>query len=800
MAVDFATPIAHQTGQDYSAFNNALAIGRPYRQTLAAANAAFAPGIEIFFTTEAVATLYAWLRGELTWQAAAATDPAGKLVLTVEPATVNSLGQLQTIEAAPHTAVYDNANKDAVRSALQALLQAQYDIAKTTAQSTWHPAMRSTAKSGSKQSVKVFLDLYSGTTADGIKEIVDLFFDSGRGVQVLASDEIGKAAVALATDQLPPGWTAARRMTFEAADKCGQPINPVYYLHTYMREKLLAAPRVNVLTHVVVSGALNHPLGTILPALQNSSVPVAREKIGGSYVFPLGTLTSWGSYTSNSKYEWRYANNVHFEARYRSNLNPIEYKSGHEGVYDPAEYPIILNRVKNLWADHGTAIATVAEQLQVPCEMIFGLIAAEAVGTANGSRWDPRSIRLEPLQQQHRQMLNNKTLELAYHHAIGVSGTITSVTGNADATSTIKMTLSAARNYGKLLENWSILFDDAEYIPMKRRVDAVKNSTDYEIMVADTVFKGGFVKNPNVFQSPGATAYYLANSFGPGSSMFSGNTLALVRKGSLRRLMVTVGSGGNTLDDDVTITLMHNGADTALTVTIEAGQAGTFSNTTDTVTAAANDQIAIKVANQATQGKLSLVTWTLQLAPVATTNAYLVDGLTSSVPDPIAGTVVAGQGLTWAQVLTINTATRGTRMSPGLMQALVSTAATMIGSINTTMPGIYALAGVTAPDISVPATKWENLFRWLLDPVQAIVAGTAYMRFYGYNAQRTRFELPLVGSAYNSTRLAASSGSAWGVTGKVTYPNTAARGVDASADFFDGTPAPTPLPSVRFKH
>src|SRR5262245_51696997 len=71
MGSSFATPIAHQTTDNYAAFSNSLAVGRPFRQPLqTAANPAdFSPGLELFLSSAGdVPVIFSWLDGKLRWQ------------------------------------------------------------------------------------------------------------------------------------------------------------------------------------------------------------------------------------------------------------------------------------------------------------------------------------------------------------------------------------------------------------------------------------------------------------------------------------------------------------------------------------------------------------------------------------------------------------------------------------------------------------------------------------------------------------------------------------------------------------
>src|SRR5262245_13919158 len=127
MPVNFATFIAHQASADYTAFNNALTPGRPFRQPLQTAPNPndYAAGLELFLSSAGdVAIVYACLSGILRWQVATAANPGHRLILLLDPTIVtgnNTLASLPMIEALPYRIIYENVDQNTVQASLELL-------------------------------------------------------------------------------------------------------------------------------------------------------------------------------------------------------------------------------------------------------------------------------------------------------------------------------------------------------------------------------------------------------------------------------------------------------------------------------------------------------------------------------------------------------------------------------------------------------------------------------------------------------------------------------------------------------
>ena len=167
MTVNFATPIAHQTGPNYAAFTNAVVVGRAFRQPLLTAPnpANFSQGMELFLSSAgAVADIHAWLDSTITWVASTAAAPGDRLVLTARPhvhsapGAVTSLASVPTLERKPRRAIYENVERAAVQTALETILSGAHAAA-VGAATTWHPSMRMMVPgTGGPRQLKAFLD------------------------------------------------------------------------------------------------------------------------------------------------------------------------------------------------------------------------------------------------------------------------------------------------------------------------------------------------------------------------------------------------------------------------------------------------------------------------------------------------------------------------------------------------------------------------------------------------------------------------------------------------------------------
>jgi hypothetical protein len=462
MTVNFATPFAHQTGGNYASFNNAVVVGRPFRQPLIAAPnpGNFSSGLELFFSSVGdVANVYSWFDGTLTWEAATVASPGHRLHLEThplvlrKPGAATSLSSLSTLEARPQKAIYENLDQPAVQAALETLLTDAYNAAVAAPGNTsrWHPSMNMRVQdAGVNRSLKEYIDNHA-PAATAITNLVNAFLNAPAvalitKIQIRAGQQLGRAAGYLAGDILPVASpfplggagdpNRARRLTFRVIDLGKQTLNPVYYLYHYMNQMLLPiANRVVLsLTNIVNAGALRHPLVDLFPAITAAQPPTAREQVDGHYAFAIGELGDWHSYPEGapvSTLEWRYSNVGVFEAQARI-----------AGTVVPNLAPTVAatNKVNALWnpaapaVGYGVAICAICEALQVPAELIAALIGSEAL-----QNLDPRAVRLEPLRDIERERLDAGGVAaadvLAFDQAVGIQGNATAVALNANNTS-----------------------------------------------------------------------------------------------------------------------------------------------------------------------------------------------------------------------------------------------------------------------------------------------------------------------------------------------------------------------------
>lgn len=91
------------------------------------------------------------------------------------------------------------------------------------------------------------------------------------------------------------------------------------------------------------------------------------------------------------------------------------------------------------------------------------------------------------------------------------------------------------------------------------------------------------------------------------------NRQSLISRNCLISNLVVVTGSSQPASGSLTLTVRKNGVDTTLTITIPANQAaGTFADTTHTVSFVAGDLISLKGVNAATGNSAALVAWSIK--------------------------------------------------------------------------------------------------------------------------------------------------------------------------------------------
>jgi hypothetical protein len=195
-------------------------------------------------------------------------------------------------------------------------------------------------------------------------------------------------------------------------------------------------------------------------------------------------------------------------------------------------------------------------------------------------------------------------------------------------------------------------------------------------------------------------------------------------------------------------------------------------------------------------------------AITAETEAWILEGHSPpspGVPNPWNGAALVRAGastLTWDQLVTVVDATEGQRISPGLIQTLISTARGVVPWINDAIPDIFATLGIPPP----PATAGAYLNDWLLHGAHSVLVGAAYIRL-GYNHPGFRngaitapscFDLPLVGGAYNAGATIRVLNTLWGLRFSGSYVERAGPSFNAAVNKFNNATPPVPDATVRF--
>jgi len=217
---------------------------------------------------------------------------------------------------------------------------------------------------------------------------------------------------------------------------------------------------------------------------------------------------------------------------------------------------------------------------------------------------------------------------------------------------------------------------------------------------------------------------------------------------------------------------------------------------------------------------------------VADVNAWIPDAHIMSIPtdwdsekDNPVSDADPDLTLTWNQLAQVVAATEGDRVSPGVIQTLISTADESLAWVERVVPEAFPsndstpgkIPGVTRrpPRLGRRLDFAEYFKNWLPNGANSVLAGAAFVRM-GYAgmlwsakqqrwlvATSTRFDLPLVGGAYNAHTVKAPQGPAsapgwrWGVHTFGGYTEIAAPYHNAAVAAFNAGTA-SPPPSVRF--
>jgi hypothetical protein len=730
---------------------------------------------------------------------------------------------------------------------------------------------------------------------------------------VNAGERIGEAAPYLAADPLPAAtWIGtsgdgnrARRLTFRVVDQWGQTINPLYYhaiCWRHVRDVAVAKNRiVDSITDIVQppdgvapppeGRTLDHPLVSLCGAIATGEVPRAREREQPTGTPPPAPVTpvpltqmprrdpantwrfldlgDWHGFPleaaeKQSRYEWRYGDDLQFEAR-DQNKNPVSFLN----------QDVFHDRIVDLWnrpwlrpplppppgqpapsappaAKVGDAISIISEALQVPCELVFAIIGAEAAPVgysgANWRKWNTSSIRFEPLTPWQRNSLRSASpsvtddVQLLYDKCFGTPVVVKSVQP-ADKPSLKKGTSKVVielqeRTSWRLdllgsIPGGVLLVGDVARLKVKSntKVSSVQPGAPKQqatLTIVDDSISGGFTDaTTQVPPSSGSpvTWYYRPDQTAAGSADANTGWFEVTRDGAIRVFEVT--SGKSEIDVDATVTVRHKESSQAISLTVKPA-GGRVAGTADTLNVSKGNHVRIEVTLPATAmpaAALRRVAWVLLFTVRADQSAWALDGWSpsswpSSWPDqrdddPVRPNDPDGQprapspGLTFRQLQRITSVVSGANVSPGMMQTLISTFFVARDFLLAARPDIFQLL-----QIAVPSSDAGELLKqgWLLDPAHSALAGAAFLRI-GYNGIRfggsksgvvgaTRFDIPPVAAAYNSQNLTPDPSdpkeNPWAITGVKGYPDSAGPSFNAALDAFDEGVL-SPPPPVRFR-
>jgi len=275
--VQFATPVAHETDPaKYPAYAGKITRGKPYRQRLVGATegAKVVEGLELLLADDpALDRIFAPFAGTIRWEGASGSSGVNTVRLTVHAKDVApTLAKLRCVEAPLEVMTFENADQQALRTSLEQILQTNWSA-------NSHPMLSLMVSDLSTKppKPKTLRDyLGPGPSPSRIGSFLDAFFGAPNpsvtadsGLPVRAGDLLGAADHYAADTSVPP--TIGRRVLLRTWDVCGQPIDPVYYLHFFMRQMLLAAGSrvVTSITDLVSAGRLRHPLVDLFPAMND---------------------------------------------------------------------------------------------------------------------------------------------------------------------------------------------------------------------------------------------------------------------------------------------------------------------------------------------------------------------------------------------------------------------------------------------------------------------------------------------------------------------------------------------------
>ncbi|WP_435158761.1 hypothetical protein [Haladaptatus sp. DFWS20] len=444
---DLALPIGHVPTGSPNPVVLEVCIGRPYRQPVSLPDAnQFVSGIELWVPDEGNhGNLYAMFDGLLYFDQIPGPEPQAplyKLELHLTPANQNEFGRIRGLfEPIAKVVIYKNVDRVRTREIIENLLRGAYNNALNTAPNQWHPTMR---EHWQGQRLKDWFDSVGepGTPEfeAALGELLDSIFTVDlptplpqSSVSVQAGDLIGFASTAQPFDPLPSDCTfplgpvTPRRVTIVTKEYAGNELNPSYYLWRYLWDAHLANPnrrRVEFISRASMrpDHTFDHPLLNELSIDLDVEVP-ARIRLAppaNTMPFPISeSLREWhGAKPANteSTLQWRLTNDdsVEFETRIRPGVNQIiggttvatcgvnaQPNARSNACPEPSQADI--NRIGQIWNNHGEDIDAICSRLQFPVEIVTAIIRGESNGRA-------RIVRLEPIRQQEIQQLQNSPL------------------------------------------------------------------------------------------------------------------------------------------------------------------------------------------------------------------------------------------------------------------------------------------------------------------------------------------------------------------------------------------------------
>ncbi|MGB1041039.1 MAG: hypothetical protein ACPGVD_09210 [Flavobacteriales bacterium] len=439
---NFTTPIGFiSTSQTFPHAD--ICLGRPFRQPVDLPDSNdYSKGLEFFRTSDSDIYLTAMFDGVLRFE-----QNRGELILSEEAQRAyNAIGNIR--EPSPKTVVYENITQeaDSIAYLISNAFQNNPSHPILSLYYNWHGEEQALGEAlnnmPSGYTINNYLNDYVITPVFGADEI-----------PVLAGDLIAYMGATQPNDvvpsscNFPPPGHDTRRTTVYIKNYAGQHINPSYYLWFLLKYnhenpngsmRFLSTSGYQLLGNYFVD---NHLLSSLnlninteqLPRIITNITLPGQTNNSDVLLFPMENLGEWHGVqgladTAMNRYPPPLELELHSDILWR--LNDISNDNISNGIFEvsarnintvnpniifcpwtinnwennhnvcPTPGNIHINRVTTFWNNHETDINDLTELIQVPSELLTGVIGVE-------SNFDPNLVAFEPVRTQDEISLQN---------------------------------------------------------------------------------------------------------------------------------------------------------------------------------------------------------------------------------------------------------------------------------------------------------------------------------------------------------------------------------------------------------